>query len=146
MEDRTEKDQEHFRDQNAGQGEQKVPAESEGVERTRSRPTFRPRVDILESDAGLVLMADVPGATPDGLDIVLDRGQLTIRAHVDDRPPEGMSAIYREYDLGDWERSFALSGEVDVEKIRADLKNGVLTLTLPKAPEPETKRIQVKAG
>ena len=146
MDDRSDKDREPTQDQKAGQGERKVPTESEGVERTRSRPTFRPRVDILESDAGLVLIADMPGATSEGLDIVLDRGQLTIRAHVDDGPPEGMSAIYREYDLGDWERSFTLSGDVDVEKIKADLKNGVLTIALPKAPEPETKRIQVKAG
>ena len=56
--------------------EQKVPVEQEGGERTRSRLTFRPRVDIYETESGLMLLADVPGAKPDGLKITLDRRVL----------------------------------------------------------------------
>ena len=140
------KKQEESQDQHADQNEQKLPAESEGSEPTRSGPTFRPRVDILETDAGLVIMADMPGATPEGLDIMLERRQLTIRANVEDHAPEGMSPLYLEYGIGDWERSFTLSRDFDMEKIEASFRNGVLTLNLPKAPELESKRIQVKAG
>jgi HSP20 family protein len=143
---RPKKKQEAYQDQNAEQDEQKLPAESEGGEPTRSRPTFRPRVDILETDAGLVLIADMPGATPESVEIMLEHRQLTIRADVEDHAPEGMSALYLEYEVGDWERSFTLSREFDMEKIEAALKDGVLTVTLPKAPEMEAKRIQVSAG
>ena len=64
-----------------GQQDQgKLPAEQSGGEPTRARRTFRPRCDIAETDKGLVLIADVPGAKADGLDIQLDRRELTIRA------------------------------------------------------------------
>ena len=91
-------------------------------------------------------MADMPGATPESVDIMLERRQLTIRADVEDHAPEGMSPLYLEYGIGDWERSFTLSRDFDMEKIEASFSNGVLTLNFPKAPELESKRIQVKAG
>ena len=125
--------------------EGKLPAEQEGGEPTRSRPTFRPRCDIAETEKGLVLIADVPGAKPDSLDISLERRELTIRAEVDDEPPEGMSPLYREYQVGDYERRFTLSGDFETDAIEAELKNGVLTLSVPKAAEPEARRIEVKA-
>jgi HSP20 family molecular chaperone IbpA len=131
-------------DQQASEDERKLPAESEGGEPTRTGPTFRPRVDIAETEAGLIILADMPGATPDSVSIMLERRQLTIRGEVENRRPEGMSALYLEYDIGAWERSFTLSGGFDVEKIEACLTDGVLMLTLPKAREPEAKRIQIK--
>ena len=60
------------------QAEQKFPAEQGGGERTRSRRTFRPQVDIYETEQGLMLLADVPGAKPEGLEITLERQVLTI--------------------------------------------------------------------
>jgi HSP20 family protein len=133
-------------EQQAQDDERKLPVESEGSESTRSRPTFRPRVDILESEGGLTIVADVPGATSESVNIMLERRQLTIRADVEDHAPEGMSALYLEYEIGDWERSFTLSRDFDMERIEATLKDGVLMVNLPRAPELESKRIQVKAG
>ena len=144
--ERPDKEQQGYRDQGVEGGEQKLPAGGGVGERTRARPAFRPRVDIFDSDAGLVLVADIPGAGPEDLEITLEQGQLTIRADVKEHAPEGMSELYREYEIGDWECSFTLSRDFDMEKIEADLQDGVLTVTLPKAPEPEAKRIQVKAG
>jgi HSP20 family protein len=66
---------------------QKTLAEQEGGERTRSRLTFRPRVDIYETEGGLVLLADVPGAKPGDLTIMLDRRVLSVRAPVYPRSP-----------------------------------------------------------
>ena len=143
---RPRKTHESYQDQDTEQEKQKLPAEREGAEPTRARPSFHPRVDILETDAGMTILADVPGTTPDGISITLERRQLTIHASVADHSPEGMSPLYLEYEVGDWERSFTLSRDFDMEKIEAALKNGVLTLTLPRAPEHEAKRIQVKAG
>jgi HSP20 family protein len=133
-------------EQQAQDDERKLPVESEGSESTRSRPTFRPRVDILDSEGGLTIVADVPGATSESVNIMLERRQLTIRADVEDHAPEGMSALYLEYEIGDWERSFTLSRDFDMERIEATLKDGVLMVNLPRAPELESKRIQVKAG
>ena len=124
----------------------KMPADQEGGERTRSRPTFRPRVDIYEADRGLMLLADVPGARPEGLHITLERRVLTIRAEVEDRAPQGYSPVYQEYEVGDFECQFTLSGDFDPDKVEASLADGVLRLTIPKAEQPEARTIKVKAG
>ena len=129
---------------NGDQG--KLPAEQQGGEPTRARPTFRPRCDIAETETGLVLVADMPGAAPDRLDIQLERRELVIRAEVEDDTPQGMSPLYREYQVGDYERRFTLSGDFDTDRIEATLSNGVLTLTLPRANQPEARRIEVKAN
>ena len=139
-------DQAQDRSHDASQDEGKLPAEQDGGEPTRARPTFRPRCDIAETDSGLVVIADVPGARPDGLDIQLERRELTIRAEVADDTPDGMSPLHREYEVGDYERRFQLSGDFDTDAIEANLSNGVLILTIPKAAEPEARRIEVKAG
>ena len=135
------------RGEESGDDGGKLPAERQGGgEPTRARATFRPRVDIAETEKGLVLMADMPGATPEALDIQIERRELTIRAAVEDHAPEGMSPLYREYQVGDYERRFQLAGDFDVDAIEARLADGVLTLTIPKAAEPEAKRIEVRAG
>lgn len=118
-------------------------AETEGGEATRDRPTFRPRCDIAETEAGLTILADMPGAKAETLEVQLERRTLSIRAAVEDHAPEGMSPAIREYRVGDWERRFQLSGDVDTDGIEASLKDGVLTLTVPRAAEPETRRIDV---
>ena len=128
------------------QAGQKMPAEQEGGERTRSRRTFRPAVDIYETEQGLVVLADVPGAKPEGLDITLERRVLTIRAAVEDHAPEGYSPVYQEYEVGDFECQFTLSGDFDSDRVEASLADGVLRLTIPKAEQPEARTIKVKAG
>jgi HSP20 family protein len=128
------------------QAEQKMPAEPEGGERTRSGRTFRPRVDIYETDRGLMLLADVPGATPEGLTITLDRRALNVHAKVEDHAPEGYSPIYQEYQIGDFECDFTLSGDFDADKIEASLTSGVLRLMVPRAEQVEARTIKITAG
>ena len=134
---------------NSEQGQtqsEKLRAEQEAGERTHDRPVFRPRVDIYETEAGLVLAADLPGVAPDGLDIRLERRVLTIYGRVTSTPPEGFSPVYREYEIGDFERQFTLSGDFNTDAIQADLSDGVLRISIPKAPEPQAKRIDVRAS
>ncbi len=126
----------------AQQVEAPVPA---GTERTRTRRVYAPRADIYETENGLVLVADMPGVSPDRLDVTLERRELTIRGRTGDDAPEGYSPVYREYEGGDYERTFVLSDEIDADKIQARLKDGVLHLTLPKAGPAEAKRVQVQA-
>ena len=101
------------------QAEQKLPAGQQGGERTRSGRTFRPRVDIRETERGLVLLAEMPGARPDGLTITLDRRALNVHAQVEDHAPQGYSPVYQEYQVGDFECDFTLSGDFDSDKIEA---------------------------
>ena len=129
------------------EAEHKQPAGgTQGGERTRAGRTFRPRVDIRETDRGLVLLADVPGAKPDGLTITLDRRVLNVHAQVKDYAPEGYSPVYQEYQVGDFECDFTLSGDFDAEKIEASLTNGVLRVTIPRAEQAEARTITIKAG
>ena len=127
------------------QAEQKLPAEQQGGERTRSGRTFRPRVDIRETERGLVLLADVPGARPDGLTITLDRRALNVHAQVEDHAPQGYSPVYQEYQVGDFACDFTLSGDFS-DRIEASLTNGVLRLTVPRAEQAEARTIKIKAG
>jgi HSP20 family molecular chaperone IbpA len=128
------------------QGAQGIAAPTGSAERTRPRPLYAPRTDIFETDDGLVLVADMPGVSPDNVDVTLERQLLTIRGRAEDSPPEGFSPVYREYQPGDYERSFTLSEEIEAERIEASCKNGVLRLFLPKAGPAQTKRIQVRAS
>src|SRR5215213_3420996 len=101
--------------QGTAEPNEKMPVEQEGGgERTRSRLTFRPRVDIYETESGLRLLADVPGARQEGLTITLERRVLSVRAEVEEHAPAGYSPIYQEYQVGDFECEFTLSGDFDL--------------------------------
>lgn len=117
----------------------------EGVERTTARAVFRPRVDIIENDQSIVLLVDMPGVDENSTDITLEKNVLTIRGTVDTPGPDGFRLAYAEYEIGDYERTFTLSDEIDQNKIDASVKDGVLRLTLPKSERMQAKKIAVKA-
>jgi HSP20 family molecular chaperone IbpA len=113
------------------------------VTRTRER-YVSPPVDIYEVDNGLMVMADVPGATQEQLEVRVDNHILTIRGQVTEKSMP--SSTYREYELVGYFRQFELSDKVDESKITADLKHGVLTLNLPKAEEAKPRKIAVSVS
>jgi HSP20 family molecular chaperone IbpA len=106
---------------------------------------FTPLIDIHEGPDGLILEADLPGASEHGLRIQLEDNVLSLHAHVDAPAPEGARPLHEEYRVGDFCRSFILSDEVERSRITAELKNGVLRLTLPKAERAKTRRIEIKS-
>jgi HSP20 family protein len=108
--------------------------------RTRERHVTPP-VDIYEMPEGLVVIADVPGVTPDHFDVRVDNHILTIRGQAAHGLPG--EPTYREYELVHYFRQFDLSAKVDESKIAADLKQGVLTLTLSKVAEAQPRKIAV---
>jgi HSP20 family protein len=109
------------------------------------RLSSTPPIDIHEGPDGLILEADLPGATDRNLHVQLEDNVLSLYARIDSPAPEGARVLHEEYRLGDWERSFILSDEVDREGITADLRNGVLRLFLPKAERARARRIEIKA-
>jgi len=118
----------------------------EGVERTRARRAYVPRVDIYETDDAIVLLTDVPGVDQKSMDITLEKNVLTINGYVDAKDPDNYSLAYAEYETGDFERSFTLLEEIDRDKIEATVKDGVLRLYMPKAGPAKTRKITVKAN
>ena len=119
---------------------------AEDTERTRECPCFVPRADIYEVDDQIVIVADVPGASEDSIDVTLEKNILTINAFITPQAPDGFSLTHAEYEIGDYQRSFRLSNEIDREKIQATVKDGVLRLYLPKAAAAQARKISVKAG
>jgi HSP20 family protein len=113
------------------------------VETSRGTPSFSPAVDIFESEEAMTLIADLPGMTKEGLTIDLKDNVLTIRGQVTPALDPEKKSIYQEYREGDYNRQFALSELIDQEKISASLKDGVLTLVLPKVGPAQPRRIEI---
>jgi HSP20 family molecular chaperone IbpA len=114
-------------------------------ERTRTRRVYTPTVDIIERKSDIVVSADMPGVDDKSVDITLEKNVLTIYGKVDAEIPEHHRLYVSEYGVGDYQRSFTLTDEVDKDRIQATMKNGVLKLVLPKAAAAKTKKITVKA-
>ncbi len=110
-----------------------------------ARGYHTPLIDIHESPDGLVLEADLPGASEDNLQIQLEDNVLSLHARVSSPAPEGARALHEEHRVGDFYRSFILSDEVERGKITAELRNGVLRLILPKAERVKTRRIEIRS-
>ena len=105
-----------------------------------------PRVDVLEDDTGITLLADMPGVSKDSLDIKVESDSLSIEGTVSAATPQAMEATYAEVRVPRFRRSFTLSRELDATRIDAQLKDGVLKLRIPKQEEAQPRRISVKVG
>lgn len=117
-----------------------------GAERTRTGRVFKPAVDIYETGEAVVLLVDMPGVNESSVDVTLEKNVLTIYGGVQPQQTEGYSLVYSEYGVGDYQRSFTISNQVDWERIEGTVKDGVLRLTLPKHGPAETKKIAVKSA
>ena len=118
------------------------------VERTRDeREVFlRPAVDIFEDATGITVTADLPGVSRDRLDVKVDGDTLTIEGRAEISMPEGMDALYADVSATRFRRDFALSNELETDKIVAQMKDGVLTLHLPKRAELQPRKIEIRTG
>jgi HSP20 family molecular chaperone IbpA len=111
-----------------------------GVETTH-QATFVPRFDIWEGEGELLLHGDLPGVKSEDLDIRFENRELSIRGKV--APRHSSEYLRSEYSLGDFHRSFTVGEAIDAEQITAEMKDGVLTLRLPKSKQVMPRRIQV---
>jgi HSP20 family protein len=119
------------------------PSESNGTTGTTS---WVPAADIYESDNELVVNLDLPGVDPKMVDLRVENNVLTIRGERQFEEKQNKENYHRvERSYGAFARSFTLSTAVDPEKIRANYKAGVLSITLPKAEAAKPKRIQIAA-
>ena len=105
-----------------------------------------PRATLEDTGAALVFRAEVPGVEDKALELSVEQAALTIKGERKDTPPEGYSTHRKERAAFRFSRSFALPAKVEVDVVQAVLKNGVLTVTLPKAKEAQPRQISVKAS
>lgn len=122
----------------------------QAIDRSDGEPTqsgvfFEPDVNIYETEEAITLVADMPGVASSDLDIDLRDRVLTLTATV--RPPEArFRPVYREYQIGGFSRRFTLGDAIDQKRISAEIKNGVLTLALPKAEKLKPRKIEIKTA
>jgi HSP20 family molecular chaperone IbpA len=121
-----------------------APATS-GVERVENKKVFIPPVDIVETKKAFILTADLPGVNEKAVEVSLEKRVLTIRGSVTMNAPEGCRPLYAEYEIGDYQRSFTLSEDVNRDGIKATVRNGVLKLVLPKAEDAAARKIVVES-
>ncbi len=115
------------------------------VQTERVLPGFAARFDVKEREDAYVVFADVPGMKEGDIDVSLDNGVLSVSgARVGEEKKEGETWYLYERQHGSFNRSFRLPAEVDAEKIEARLSEGVLTLTIPKRPEAQPRKIKIK--
>jgi HSP20 family protein len=123
---------------------QKRESQTVQPERIRGGRTYLPPVDIIEQDDRLLLVADMPGVKPQDLDVTYERGQLTVHGRVQPRQSPTTDYVLREYGIGDFYRAFQVGEGLDASGIEAELRDGVLTLHLPKAKEAVPRKITIK--
>lgn len=114
-------------------------------EETRSTERFlRPPVNIIETEEGLFLTADMPGVSKEKIEVNVDKGVLTITAPAESSMPG--TPVYREYELATYYRQFSVPETLDHSRAKAEFNNGILTLKVPKVEAAKPKRIEVQVG
>ncbi|MDC6169023.1 Hsp20/alpha crystallin family protein [Paucibacter sp. XJ19-41] len=116
------------------------------VSRQEQDRAVQPAVEVFEDEAGITLLADMPGVPRERLEIRVEGDALLIEGSVQPATPEGLEAVYAELRVPRYRRSFTLSRELDSAKIDASIKDGVLTLRIPKQAHAQPRRIEVNAG
>jgi len=106
--------------------------------------SFLPNADIYETPNELKVVLEMPGIEKDNVKINLEDGVLAIEGRLDLSKYGGLQPLYTEYNVGHYARSFQLSSKIDQNKIAAEMKDGVLSLTLPKLEEVKPRTIRVK--
>ncbi len=126
---------------------QDVQVKQGAAERTDSGPVRSPLVDIYETETGLTVVAEMPGVDPETVGVEVEKGVLTISGQVKAEEAAGFAPLYEGFGpASNFFRAFALSDEIDRDATTAALKDGVLTVVLPKAPQARTRKIKVEGG
>jgi len=106
---------------------------------------FVPNTDIFETEDALMVVMELPGVDREHAEITVEDNVLSVSGRIDFSKYEKLQPVYTEYNIGHFLRTFSLApSSIDEQKISADMKDGVLTLTLPKAERIKPRRIQLK--
>lgn len=117
----------------------------DSAQKTAPETIYAPDVDISENSECVRLVANIPGAEQQGVEVTVENNVLTVEASAAVEPPEGYEPLGREYAVGKYRRDFTLSNAVDTEGISAKVQHGVLEVTLPKREAVKMRRIEIGA-
>lgn len=112
-------------------------------ETTISARIFVPLADVYEADNDLRVILEMPGVEKNNVDIRVEDGVLSVEGRLDLAKYQGLQPLYTEYNIGHYSRSFRLSSKIDQNKIAAEMKDGVLSLKLPKVEEAKPRTIRI---
>lgn len=112
----------------------------------QARTVLRPSVDIFENGSSLTLLANLPGVTEKNLSLEVDGKTLIIEGEIDIDMPSEMESLHAEVRSRLYQRAFTLSSELDTEKIEASMRDGLLTVTLPKREEVKPRKIEISTS
>jgi HSP20 family protein len=112
-------------------------------ESTMPARLFLPQTDIFETSEALTLVLEMPGVDKGSVEVKVESDVLNIEGRVDFSNYDGLQPLYTEYNVGHYARSFRLSSKIEQEGISAELKDGVMTLVLPKAEKAKARKIKV---
>ena len=104
---------------------------------------FSPHADIFETEPALTLVLEMPGVDKKNVHVSVEDGVLNVEGRIDFSKYEGMQPVYTEYNIGHYRRGFSLSSKINQNKISAEMRDGVLTLVLPKADEAKPRTISI---
>ena len=124
------------------QVQQKREVESK-QEATIPARVFVPVTDIFETDEALTVILEMPGVDKDNVDLKVENDVLKIDGWINFSRYEGLQPVYTEYNIGNYARSFQLSSKIDQDRISAELRDGVMTLVLPKSEKAKPRKISV---
>jgi HSP20 family molecular chaperone IbpA len=105
--------------------------------------SFMPVTDIFETDEALTVVLEMPGVSKESVEVGVESDILTIAGRIDFSKYNGLQPLYTEYNIGNYSRSFQISSKIEQDGIKAELKDGVMTLVLPKAEKAKPRRISV---
>lgn len=114
--------------------------------RREEQAVLRPAVDIFEDAHGITVQAEMPGVSKERLNVQADRSSLLIEGEASINMPAGMESVYADVQATRYGRSFVLSSELDTEAIDAKLKDGVLTIRIPKRREFRPRKVEVRSA
>ena len=112
-------------------------------ESTTQMRAFLPTTDIFETEDVLTVVLEMPGVARDNVEVSVENGMVTVEGRINFDKYEGLQPVYSEYNIGPYRRSFRVSSRVDADRIRAEMRDGVITLVLPKVEEAKPRRIEV---
>ena len=115
-----------------------------GEEGTVPARVFLPNADIFETEDALTVVLEMPGVEKGNVEVGVEEGVLNISGRLDFAKYQGLQPVYTEYNVGNYARTFRLSNKIDQTKISAEMKDGVLTLVLPKVEEAKPRTIPVR--
>ena len=115
-------------------------------EQTRPMRAFLPTTDIFENEDVLTVVLEMPGVDRNNIDIKVENGVLMIEGTIDFAKYKGLQPVYSEYNIGPFRRTFRISSQIDQDQIKAEMRDGVIILTLPKAEQSKSRRIEVRTG